>query len=166
MYICLYEHSSVGKGHCILYAWVGVRTPDISLIHLNGSFPAAFFAPVVVGDCNLLTADPTVVLGVLFTVGGIWVLAVFVHCVQFQVVVVVVPSDDEGVWLMSCICRFLVYLVDLYHVGVDCLEVVYELRLICLCSHSTVVPSTFGSRSCFSDSYGSITFDSRSGVSV
>ncbi|MCI34402.1 hypothetical protein A2U01_0055621, partial [Trifolium medium] len=91
------------------------------------------------------------------------------------VVVVVVPSDDEGVWILFEyllvsksieICRFLVYLIDLYHVGVDCLEVVCELRLICQCSHSTVAPSTFGSRSCFSDSYGPITFDSRSGVSV
>ncbi|MCI20740.1 hypothetical protein A2U01_0041903, partial [Trifolium medium] len=27
---------------------------------------------------------------------------------------------------------FLVYLVDLYRVGIDCLEVVCELRLICL----------------------------------
>ncbi|MCI49242.1 hypothetical protein A2U01_0070486, partial [Trifolium medium] len=52
------------------------------------------------------------------------------------------------------ICRFLVHLVDLYRVGVDCLEVICELRLVCLCSHSTVVPSTFDSRSCFLDSDG------------
>ncbi|MCI46084.1 hypothetical protein A2U01_0067324, partial [Trifolium medium] len=30
------------------------------------------------------------------------------------------------------ICRFFVYLVDLYSVGVDCLETDCELRLICL----------------------------------
>ncbi|MCI29989.1 hypothetical protein A2U01_0051198, partial [Trifolium medium] len=61
---------------------------------------------------------------------------------------------------------FHVYLVDLYRVGVDCLEEVCKLRLICLCSHSTVVPSTFGSRSCFLDSDGPITFDSRWRVSI
>ncbi|MCI58729.1 hypothetical protein A2U01_0079984, partial [Trifolium medium] len=55
---------------------------------------------------------------------------------------------------------------DLYRVDVDCLEAACELRLICLGSHSTGVPSTFDSRSCVLDSGGPITFDSRSGVSV
>jgi hypothetical protein len=64
------------------------------------------------------------------------------------------------------ICMFFEYLVDLYRVGVDCLEVVCELRLICLGFHSTVVSSTFDSRSCSLDSDGPINFDSRSGVSV
>ncbi|MCH91982.1 hypothetical protein A2U01_0012914, partial [Trifolium medium] len=49
---------------------------------------------------------------------------------------------------------------------VDCLEAVCELRLICLGSHSTVAPSTFDSRSCFLDSDGRVTSDSRSVVSV
>jgi hypothetical protein len=64
------------------------------------------------------------------------------------------------------ICRFLVYLVDLFRVGIDGLEVVCELRLTCLGFPSTFVPSTFDSRSCFLDYGGPITFDSRSGVSV
>jgi hypothetical protein len=34
------------------------------------------------------------------------------------------------------ICRSL-YLIDLYLVGIDCLEAVYVLRLICVDSHST-----------------------------
>ncbi|MCI61036.1 hypothetical protein A2U01_0082292, partial [Trifolium medium] len=58
------------------------------------------------------------------------------------------------------------YLVDLYRVGVDCLEAVCVLRLICLGSHSTGAQSTFDSRSCLLDSDEPITFDSRSGVSV
>ncbi|GAU47648.1 hypothetical protein TSUD_27720 [Trifolium subterraneum] len=58
------------------------------------------------------------------------------------------------------------YLVDLYRVGVDCLEMVCELKPIYPGSHSTGAPSTFDSRSCFLDSDGPITFDSRSGVSV
>jgi hypothetical protein len=62
--------------------------------------------------------------------------------------------------------RFLVYLVDLYRVDFDCLEVVCELRLIFLGSHSTVVPSNFGSPGCFLDSDGPISFDSRSRISV
>jgi hypothetical protein len=37
------------------------------------------------------------------------------------------------------ICRSL-YMVDLYRAGIDCLEAVYVLRLVCLGSHSTVVP--------------------------
>jgi hypothetical protein len=37
---------------------------------------------------------------------------------------------------------------------------------ICLASHSTVCPSTFGSQSCFLNSDGSITFDLRVGISV
>jgi hypothetical protein len=64
------------------------------------------------------------------------------------------------------ICKFLMYLVDLYHIIVDCLEVVCKPRLICLVSHSAVVSSTFGSRSCFLDSDGPVNFDSRSEVSV
>jgi hypothetical protein len=40
------------------------------------------------------------------------------------------------------ICRFLRILVDLYRIGVDCLDVVWVLILICVASHSTVVPST------------------------
>ncbi|MCI38915.1 hypothetical protein A2U01_0060144, partial [Trifolium medium] len=55
-----------------------------------------------------------------------------------------------------------VYLIDLYRVGVDCLEADCELRLICLGSHSTVASSTFGTRSYFLDSNGPITFDSGS----
>jgi hypothetical protein len=38
-----------------------------------------------------------------------------------------------------------VYLVDLYRVGVDYSEVVYELRLLCLSFHFVVVTSSFGS---------------------
>jgi hypothetical protein len=30
------------------------------------------------------------------------------------------------------ICRFLMYLVNLYRIGVDCFEAVCKLRLICL----------------------------------
>jgi hypothetical protein len=41
------------------------------------------------------------------------------------------------------------YLIDLYRGGVDCLEAVYELRLICLGSLSTGAPPTFDSRSYF-----------------
>jgi hypothetical protein len=37
------------------------------------------------------------------------------------------------------ICRSL-YMVDLYRAGINCLEAVYVLRLVCLGSHSTVVP--------------------------
>ncbi|MCI14025.1 hypothetical protein A2U01_0035151, partial [Trifolium medium] len=58
------------------------------------------------------------------------------------------------------------YLLDLYRVGVDRLEAVCKLKLICLGSHSTGDPSTFDSRNCFLDSDGPITFDSRSGVSI
>ncbi|PNX94043.1 hypothetical protein L195_g017209 [Trifolium pratense] len=58
------------------------------------------------------------------------------------------------------------YLIDLYHAGVYFLEAVCELRLICLDSHSSSAASTFDSMSCFLDSDGPITFDSRSGVSV
>jgi hypothetical protein len=64
------------------------------------------------------------------------------------------------------ICRFLMYLVELYHISVDCLEVVCKPRLICLGSHYAVVSSTFGSGTCFLDSDGPMTFDSRLGVSV
>jgi hypothetical protein len=57
-------------------------------------------------------------------------------------------------------------LVYLYRIIVDCLKAACELRLICLCFHSTVVPSAFDSMNCFLDSDGPITFDSRSEVSV
>ncbi|KAK2356762.1 hypothetical protein QL285_094089 [Trifolium repens] len=60
------------------------------------------------------------------------------------------------------ICRSL-YLDEPYCVGVDCLEAVCELRLIYLGCRSIV---KFDSMSCFLDSDGSITFDSRSGVSI
>jgi hypothetical protein len=40
------------------------------------------------------------------------------------------------------ICRFFVCLIDFYRIGINCLEVVCELRLICLGSHSTIVAST------------------------
>jgi hypothetical protein len=51
------------------------------------------------------------------------------------------------------------YLVDLYRMGVDYLEMDCELRLICLCFLSTVATPTFFPRSCFLDTYGPITFD-------
>jgi hypothetical protein len=63
------------------------------------------------------------------------------------------------------ICRSL-YLIDLYHFGVDCFDAFYVLKVICLCSHSTDAPSTFDSRSCLLDSDEPITFGSISGVSV
>jgi hypothetical protein len=58
------------------------------------------------------------------------------------------------------------YLVDLYHISVDCLEVVCKPRLIFTGSHYAVVSSTFDSRSCLFDSDGPVNYDSRSGVSV
>jgi hypothetical protein len=64
------------------------------------------------------------------------------------------------------ICRFLIYMVNLYRVGFDCLEVICELSLIWLDSHSTVVPLTFGARSYFLDYDGPITFNSRLGATV
>jgi hypothetical protein len=54
------------------------------------------------------------------------------------------------------------YLVNLFHVGVACLEAVYMLRLICLGFHPIGAPSTLDSRICLLDSDGPITFDSRS----
>ncbi|MCI20271.1 hypothetical protein A2U01_0041433, partial [Trifolium medium] len=83
--------------------------------------------------------------------------------------VVVVRCCCGGVWIWRCRCvvdEVSLYLVDLYRVGVDCLEADCELRLICLSSHSTIVPSTSGSRSYFLDSDGPVTFDLRSRVSV
>jgi hypothetical protein len=56
------------------------------------------------------------------------------------------------------------YLVGLFRVDVDRLEVSCELELICLGLHSTVYPSSFGLRSCFLDSDGPFTFDSRARV--
>ncbi|PNY07762.1 hypothetical protein L195_g004266 [Trifolium pratense] len=46
------------------------------------------------------------------------------------------------------------------------LEAVFELRRICLGSHSTVDPSTFGSQRYFLDFDWPITFDSKFGVSA
>ncbi|MCI14487.1 hypothetical protein A2U01_0035618, partial [Trifolium medium] len=63
------------------------------------------------------------------------------------------------------ICRFLCIWLT-FRVGVDCLEADCEPGLIYLGFQSTVAPSIFGSRSCFLDSDGPITFNSRSGVRV
>jgi hypothetical protein len=56
----------------------------------------------------------------------------------------------SSLWWFSNLVRSasFLYLVDLYHVDVDCLETVCEQRFICLDSHCTVVPSIFYSRSC------------------
>jgi hypothetical protein len=58
------------------------------------------------------------------------------------------------------------YLGDLYRVGVDYLEMDYELRPMCLNFLSTIASSIFGSRSCFLDTDGPVNFDLRSEVSV
>jgi hypothetical protein len=47
------------------------------------------------------------------------------------------------------ICRFFVYLVDLFRIGADCLEVVCELKLVCLGSPSIVCPSTLAHETAF-----------------
>ncbi|MCI36222.1 hypothetical protein A2U01_0057444, partial [Trifolium medium] len=80
--------------------------------------------------------------------------------------VLVVRCWCADVVVLDLVSQVSLYLVDLYSVGVDCLEADCELRLICLGFHSTVAPSIFGSRSCFLDSDGPITIDSRSGVRI
>ncbi|PNX57401.1 hypothetical protein L195_g058676, partial [Trifolium pratense] len=47
------------------------------------------------------------------------------------------------------ICRFLVFLVDHFRVGVHYFEGVFKLRLVCLGSHSTVISSAFSLKELF-----------------